>query len=68
MDSVFSIFHPNFQGRLSDEAKKARMDELLQKATAKAAEEGYVLSREAEGFHKRKGWSTRQVQQGFDNV
>ena len=66
MDSVFSIFHPNFQGRLSDEAKKARMDELLQKATAKAAEEGYVLSREAEDFHKRKGWSTRQVQQWFD--
>ncbi|CAL1133624.1 unnamed protein product [Cladocopium goreaui] len=66
MDSVFSIVHPNFQGRLSDEAKRARMDELLQKATAKAAEEGYVLSREAEDFHKRKGWSTRQVQQWFD--
>ena len=66
MDSVFSIFHPNFPGRLSDEAKRARMDELLEKARSKAAEEGYVLSREAEDFHKRKGWSTRQVLQWFD--
>ena len=66
MDSVFSIFHPNFQGRLSDEAKRASMDQLLQKAQASDAKEGYILSREVEDFHKRIGWSPRQLQQWFD--
>lgn len=42
------------------------MDQLLQKAQASAAKEGYILSREVEDFHKRKGWSTRQLQQWFD--
>lgn len=66
LDSMFSIFHPNFPGLLTDGAKRARMDELVQKAKAKAAQEGYILGKDAEDFHKRKGWSTRQVQKWFE--
>lgn len=65
MDSVYSIFHPNLNGDLSKEDKRSHIAAIQEKAVAKAAQEGYVLSKEVEDFHKRKGWTTMQLKRWF---
>ena len=63
---VFSIVHPNFPGKLPNAEKKLRMETLLESATEKAQAEGYVLGTDARDFHKRKGWSTRDLKRWFE--
>ena len=66
MDSVYSIFHPNFPGAMSGAEKRSLMETLLSQAEEKAEEQGWRLGKDVQDFHKRKGWSTRELRRWFE--
>ena len=66
MDNIYSIFHPNLERGLSKEEKRACMDKLLEMASAQASAEGYALGKEVQDFHRRKGWSTKELKKWFE--
>ncbi|CAE7904881.1 unnamed protein product [Symbiodinium sp. KB8] len=66
MDSVYSIFHPNFPGAMSGAEKRLLMETLLAQVKEKAEERGWRLGKDVQDFHKRKGWSTRELRRWFE--